>query len=415
MLVLHISTSDIEGGAARASFRLNQALNNNNKLDIKSSMRVLNMRSDDKTVFTSKSKIEKYKSKMKNIASIKIQRLQKSTNNILHSSSIFSSSILHEINNSKADIIHLHWIQGEMLSIEDIGKIKKKIIWTFHDAWPFCGSEHYPNGLEDKRYVEGYFKNNRNSRYSGIDLDKRAWERKRKYWKRKNMIVCPSQWLKSCVKSSKLMSKWPVYLIPHALPLNIYKPMSREFSREIFNLPKDKILILFGALNATSDKRKGWSLLKKALEKISHEYSSYEAVVFGSSEPVEPPKIGMPINYVGRIYDDQTLALLYCAADVMVVPSYMESFGQTASEAQSCGLPVVAFDSTGLKDIVLHKKTGYLAKPYYWEDIYKGIKWVVLNDDIQNIRKKSRLRSEELWSPDLVSGQYYDLYKKLLS
>ena len=190
MLVLHISTSDIEGGAARASFRLNQALNNNKKLNIKSSMRVLNMRSDDKTVFTSKSKIEKYKSKLKNIVSIKIQRLQKSTNNILHSSSIFSSQILDEINSSKADIIHLHWVQGEMLSIEDMGKINKKMIWTFHDAWPFCGSEHYPNGLEDKRYIEGYFKNNRNPCYSGIDLDKRTWERKRKCWKRKCIINC---------------------------------------------------------------------------------------------------------------------------------------------------------------------------------------------------------------------------------
>ncbi len=191
--------------------------------------------------------------------------------------------------------------------------------------------------------------------------------------------------------------------------------MSREFSREIFNLPKDKILILFGALNATSDKRKGWSLLTQALEKISKENPSYEAVVFGSSAPIQPLKIGMPINYVGRIYDDQSLALLYSAADVMVVPSYMDSFGQTASEAQSCGLPVVAFNSTGLKDIVLHKQTGYLAKPYYWEDIYEGIKWVLLNNDIQNIRKKSRLRSEELWSPDLVSSRYYKLYKKLLT
>ena len=76
MFVLHISNSDIEGGAARAAFRLNQALNKNERLEIKSSMRVLKKNSDDKTVFTSKSKIEKYKSKIKNILSIKIQKLQ---------------------------------------------------------------------------------------------------------------------------------------------------------------------------------------------------------------------------------------------------------------------------------------------------------------------------------------------------
>ncbi len=414
MFVLHISNSDIEGGAAIAAFRLNQALNKNKRLEIKSSMRVLQKNSDDKTVFTSRSKIEKYKSKIKNILSIKIQKLQKSNNSILHSSSIFSSNILDEINNSKADIIHLHWIQGEMISIEQIGKINKKIIWTFHDAWPFCGSEHYPNGLGDRRYIEGYFKNNRNPYSSGLDLDKRAWERKRKSWNRENLIVCPSEWLRNCVKKSKLMSRWPVYVIPHALPINIYKPMPKQFSREIFNLPKDRLLILFGALNATSDKRKGWDLLKLALEKLSNDKSNYEVVIFGASEPIELPNIGIPMNYIGRIYDDQTLSLLYSAADVMVVPSYMESFGQTASEAQSCGLPVVAFDSTGLKDIVLHKKTGYLAKPFIWEDLYEGIKWVIFNNSYEEIRKQSRLRSEKLWSPDLVSSQYYNLYKKLL-
>lgn len=415
MFVLHISTTDTEGGAARAAFRLNQALNNNKNINIKSSMLVLTKFSDDKNIISSFSKTEKFKSKLKNLFGIEIQKLQITNNNILHSSAIFSSSILKKINNSKADIIHLHWIQGEMLSIEDIGKIKKKVIWTFHDTWPFCGSEHYPNGLEDNRYIEGYLKKNRDPNHIGLDLDKLAWDRKRKNWSRKHIVVCPSRWMKSCVTKSKLMSKWPVYTIPHSLPLNIYKPIRKKVARDIFNLPQNKKLILFGALNATNDKRKGWKILQLALKKLSKNLSSIEAVVFGSSEPKKLPKLGMPVHYIGRLYDDQTLAMIYSAADVMVVPSFMESFGQTASEAQACGLPVVAFNSTGLKDIVSHKETGYLAKPYYWDDIYEGIKWVLINDKKINFLIQSRLRAKKLWSPEVITKKYFNLYRNLLN
>ena len=123
----------------------------------------------------------------------------------------------------------------------------------------------------------------------------------------------------------------------------------------------------------------------------------------------------MPINYIGRLNDDQTLALIYSAADVMVVPSYIESFGQTASEAQACGLPVVAFNSTGLKDIVSHKETGYLAKPYSWEDIYEGIKWILINDKKINFSIQSSSRAKKLWSPEVISKKYFHLYRDSLN
>ena len=55
----------------------------------------------------------------------------------MHSPSILPSTWLKKINKSDADIIHLHWVQGEMLSIKEIGEIKKPIIWSFHDMWPF--------------------------------------------------------------------------------------------------------------------------------------------------------------------------------------------------------------------------------------------------------------------------------------
>jgi len=57
----------------------------------------------------------------------------------------------------------------------------------------------------------------------------------------------------------------------------------------------------------------------------------------------------------------------------------MEDFPLITIEAQACGTPVVAFDIGGLKDIVEHERTGYLAKAFDTEDLAKGILWVLGN------------------------------------
>jgi D-inositol-3-phosphate glycosyltransferase len=59
----------------------------------------------------------------------------------------------------------------------------------------------------------------------------------------------------------------------------------------------------------------------------------------------------------------ERLPLLYQAADVCLVPSYTESFGLVALEAQACGVPVVASSVGGLRSLVRHGQTGYLVEP----------------------------------------------------
>ena len=83
---------------------------------------------------------------------------------------------MRHINNSDADIIHLHWNQNEMLSIKDLTKIKKPIVWTLHDMWAFCGAEHFTT---DKRWSEGYSSSNRPDYESGFDLNRWTWQRKK--------------------------------------------------------------------------------------------------------------------------------------------------------------------------------------------------------------------------------------------
>ena len=98
----------------------------------------------------------------------------------------------------------------------------------------------------------------------------------------------------------------------------------------------------------------------------------------------------------------------------MVVPSVQEAFGQTASESLACGTPVVAFNATGLKDIVDHQENGYLAKPFEADDLAKGIAWVLENHQRhQKLSDYAREQAKQKFSIETITRRYFSLYKDI--
>src|SRR3546814_10586979 len=103
---------------------------------------------------------------------------------------------------------------------------------------------------------------------------------------------------------------------------------------------------------------------------------------------------------MGHIDDDERPAARYTAADVMIKPSLQEAFGKTLIEAMACGTPVVAFDSGGPGEIVLHKETGYLARPFDSDDLARGIAWC-LSNDVQPLGATARKRVESEYRTEI--------------
>jgi glycosyltransferase involved in cell wall biosynthesis len=301
-----------------------------------------------------------------------------------------------------------------MLSIVDLSRIRKPTIWTLHDMWAFCGAEPYTT---DHRWRFGYHIDNRPDHESGFDLNRTTWERKRKHWRHPLQIVCPSRWLADCVQTSVLLGDWPVGVVPNPIDIDRWQPIDQHLARDLLGLRQDTTLLLFGALGGGNDPRKGMDLLLAALAQLRTEsfQKDLQLVVFGQCAPQSLPKLGFPVHYFGHLHDDLSLRVLYSAADLMVVPSRLEVFGQTASEAHACGTPVVAFKTSGLTDIVDDRVTGALAEPFEVASLAATIRWVL--DDAQRLRKlglAARSRAERLWNPERVAALYSALYSQVL-
>ena len=340
----------------------------------------------------------------------------KTTNGILHSANNKTLADIKWINNSDFDIVHLHWINSNMLSVKDIAKIKKPIIWTMHDSWSFCGAEHHPNVLEkDNRYQIGYYRNNKPKTTHGIDLCRKVWNKKKKHLKNKEIVfISPSTWERDCLKQSKLFSNKQCFVIPNIIQKDLFRPLDKVAIRDIFKIPNDKKIIGFGAAYDVDNPKgiKGSYYLMQLLQKLPVP-SDYFLVIFGTVSAEFTSKIDVPFFASGFIYNPLILAQLYNACDCCILPSLIENLPTTCLESVCCGVPVAAFDVGGTKDIIEHKINGYLAKPYDVDELLKGVEYCIKNSAVlsENCLKKAA----QDFNNNRIIKQHLEVYETIIN
>lgn len=415
MKVLLLSTSDLDGGAARATYRLHKGFQSINTV---SQMLVQAKHSDDERVITTQKRCDVGEA---------IGVLRRGIDNLPlkaypgRDRASYSPQWLPDRINAKVaqlnpDIINLHWVNKGYLQIESLAKFNKPLVWSLHDMWSFTGGCHYSQGCDRYEVSCGacpYLQSEKS-----LDLSRWVWQRKARNWKDLNLtIVALSSWLAKCAQSSSLFKNSRVETIPNGLNTESYKPVHQKIARKLLNLPLDKKLILFGSVNPTSDKRKGFHLLQSALQSLKQSgwQEDLELVIFGTSQPEKPVEMGFKAHYLGMFSDDPSLALVYSSADIFIAPSIQENLANTVMESLACGTPCVAFRIGGMSDLIEHQKNGYLAEPFKIEDLAQGIVWVLDNAERhQKLAEYARKKVEQEFAIEIQARRYMCLFAEIL-
>ncbi|MBN8555158.1 MAG: glycosyltransferase [Deltaproteobacteria bacterium] len=415
MKVVHLSTMDSDSGAAKAAVRIHTGLLENN---IDSKMLVAKKLTHTREIYPPNKLREKIFGKLAQYCDEKINGLLRTQNTSMISPAYFGSPIVKRTLELNPDIIQLHWICQGFIRLESLKYFQKqRLVWRLPDMWAFSGGEHYVG--DSLRYEQGYLKNNRPAGESGFDLNRWIWMRKQKHWKdlKSMTLVSPSRWLADCIRRSVLFKNHRIEFIPTGQNVEHFKPIDQNIARQILGLNPQKKYILFGSIDAIGDIRKGFHLLKPALQILSRKQQwneNLECLVFGS-ETRKNHGLDLPVKFLGYYKDDLSLMLAYNATDAFVAASTEENLANTVIESMACGKPVVAFRIGGMPDIIRHQENGFLAKDLSPQALADGIEFVI--EDSERWIKLSTAAREiaiRLYSTKVQTQSYIDLYQDLI-
>ncbi len=423
MKITHINTFDIQGGAAIAAYRLHQGLL---KIGQESQMLTRYKTSQDNTVFEVKCSSIDHKTDFNYSYCIEkhyIYYNRTSLTNTLFSLGYlgFNLDELPQLKNS--DIINLHWVANDFqshITIKKLLELGKPVIWTLHDMAAFTGGCHY-SARCDKYQTDCL---NCPQLVNDIyGLTQTILEEKATIFNHPNLtIVTPSKWLGECAKKSRVFGKNSIKVIPSSLDTNIFKPIPKTEAKINLTLSPDNIILLIGAISS-KEKRKGFDELIEVF-KICQENTNFNQLVndntlkicaFGESME-DLNQLNLSIFSFGVIDSEETLSLIYSAADMFILPSLEDNLPNTMIEAMSCGTPVIAFEIGGIPDLVTNSMTGFTAPEKNLQVMAKKIIQLIENKELrQQMSNQCRQLIVDNYSLENQANNYLNLYQNLLN
>ncbi|MDE5774019.1 MAG: glycosyltransferase [Muribaculaceae bacterium] len=408
MKVVLVNKSDATGGAAVVSYRLMEALRG---IGVDARMLVAEKLTDSPYISTAASSVRlKY--------SFLAERLRIFVENGFDRKSLFKIDTAYcgvDISRHpwvrEADAVLLNWVNQGLLSLADIERLAatgKRIVWTMHDMWCMTGVCHHAG-------VCAHYRDGSACRDCPLmrgATAHRTWERKRALYERCDIrFVAVSRWLAGKARESGLLGDQRVEVIGNAFSLGEGNRPERS--------DRPELRVLFGAARL-DDPIKGWPRLMAALRVLADRYPDVarrvKLVTFGEiRDAALLEEIPVRHEHLGRISASE-IAGVYRSGDIVVSASEYETLPGTLVEGQAYGCVPVAFDAGGQRDIIDHKRTGYIATAYDVEDLAAGIVWAAetLIDErgdqgVESIFGRMRRSVEEKFSADVIARRYLDI------
>lgn len=265
---------------------------------------------------------------------------------------------------ASADLLHLHNLHGEFLSIAalPLWGFDKPIVWTLHDFWALTGNCATPRSCD--RWRRGCGRCPLRGVYPMTRVDRSYFYRMikpRLIAAAGPILVTPSRWLAECVAEVPLLRGLPTRVIRNPIDTADFSPCDApQAVREQFGLRRDGATIVMAGSN-WGEAFKGAAHAIEALRQAASHLPGVQLLIVGRDGRRvlrESGVGGRELPYAG---DRGTLARAYGCADVCLFPSLAENYPLTTLEAMACGTPVVAYSLGGIPEQIEHGRTGMLA------------------------------------------------------
>ncbi len=331
----------------------------------------------------------------------------------IFSTNLLPTPTLRRVTALEPDVVHLHWVGAGYLRVEDVPRFSVPVVWTLRDMWPFTGGCHYSAGCDRFQQSCGSCPALGSTR--DRDLSRSGWERRRGAYGAASVTpVAISSWMRDMAAASSLFGSSEIELVHNAVDTEAWTPGDPHAAREALDLPRDRSLVLFVALNPLSDRRKGFDTFVAACRELSRrpDGDAITAVVVGDDRTAAID-LGVPAVHLGEVGDDRLLRDVYRAVDVTVLTSTEEAFGKTGAESLACGTPIVVHDSTGLVDLVQEGETGFVSPFGDPIGIADAIVRCLRTGNPRAMAEAARRDAENRFSAAAQADRYVVIYERL--
>lgn len=213
-----------------------------------------------------------------------------------------------------------------------------------------------------------------------------------------------------------------IHLIPPGVDHELFRPGDRDAAKNRLGLAGLRVLLFVGRLQPLKAADTAIRTLAHLIEwgRLTPDEARLVIVggpsgTVGAGEPERLRRLVADLDISESVIfvpaqPQSELPRYYHAADVCLVPSYTESFGLVALEAQACGVPVVGSAVGGLRAIIRHGQTGFLVEPSAGEAFAERV-WRILSDErLTAAMRRLSVCSSGGFSWDRSADELYELY-----
>ena len=129
---------------------------------------------------------------------------------------------------------------------------------------------------------------------------------------------------------------------------------------------------------------------------------------------VQSHNLGDSVKFLGW-RDHEELPHLLSRTDLLVFPSYLETFGNVVAESMAAGVPVVAANTSAIPHLVTDGVTGFLVEPGDIVDLENRIITILEDKQLKaNMGRNAKEVALRRWHPNVIAKKTYDVYKRIL-